>query len=78
MSTQKCRPARDLWSQVKALRMETNWSEQDTVKRHILVDDVWGESHPGSFHLNTLNDASSMGVDEAGGRAARASCDRYL
>ncbi len=71
MSTQKCRPARDLWSQVDALRMGMNWSEEDTSKPHILVDDVWGESHPGSFHLNTLNDEASMGVHEAGGRAAR-------
>lgn len=71
MSTQKCHPARDLWSQVDALRMGMNWSEEDTNKPHILVDDVWGESHPGSFHLNTLNDEASLGVHEAGGRAAR-------
>ena len=68
---QKCENARNLWSQVDALRMGMNWSEEDTKKPHILVDDVFGESHPGSFHLDTLSEQACIGVYEAGGRPAK-------
>lgn len=68
---QKCKGARELWSQVDALRMGMNWSENDTEKPHILVDDVFGESHPGSYHLDILNDEASIGVYESGGRPAK-------
>ena len=69
--TQKCQDARNLWSQVDALRMGMNWSEEDTNKPHILVDDVFGESHPGSFHLDTLSEEACIGVYESGGRPAK-------
>jgi dihydroxy-acid dehydratase len=68
---QQCQNARDLWSQVDALRMGMNWSEDDTNKPQILIDDVFGESHPGSFHLGDLSYEAVLGVHETGGRAAR-------
>lgn len=68
---QKCKTARGLWAQVDALRMGMNWSEGDTEKPHILISDVFGESHPGSFHLNILSDEAAVGIYETGGRPAK-------
>jgi dihydroxy-acid dehydratase len=68
---QKCRFARDLWSQLDALRLGMNYSLEDTAKPQVLVDDCFGESHPGSFHLDKLGDEAVLGVHEAGGRAVR-------
>lgn len=50
---QKCQGARDLWSQLDALRMGMNYSKEDTKKPQVLIDDCYGESHPGSFHLGS-------------------------
>lgn len=71
MTKQKCERVRDLWSQVDALMMGMNWTREDTEKPHILIDDVQGDSHPGSYHLDVLNDEASIGVYEAGGRPAK-------
>lgn len=68
---QKCLDARNLWSQVDALRMGMNWSEEDIAKPHVLINDVFGESHPGSFHLNTLSGEAAVGVYETGGKPAK-------
>lgn len=68
---QKCHGARNLWAQVDALRMGMNWSEADIEKPHILVDDVLGESHPGSFHLDVLSDEACTGIYEYGGKPAK-------
>lgn len=68
---QKSQAVRKLWAQVDALRMGMNWTEDDIEKPHILVDDVFGESHPGSYHLNTLSDEAAIGVYESGGKPAK-------
>jgi dihydroxy-acid dehydratase len=68
---QKCQGPRKLWAQVDALRMGMNWSEEDIEKPQVLIDDVFGESHPGSFHLDTLNEEAAIGVYETGGRPAK-------
>ncbi|EEH0277564.1 dihydroxy-acid dehydratase [Salmonella enterica] len=69
--SQKCQHARDLWSQLGALRLGMNYSKEDVNKLQVLVDDCYGESHPGSFHLNQLGDEAVLGVHESGGRAVR-------
>ncbi|MFQ5727112.1 MAG: dihydroxy-acid dehydratase, partial [Salmonella enterica] len=69
--SQKCQHARDLWSQLDALRLGMNYSKEDVNKLQVLVDDCYGESHPGSFHLNQLGDEAVLGVHESGGRAVR-------
>lgn len=71
MMNQRFRDVRNLWLQSDALRLGMNWSEEDTDKMHILVDDVQGDSHPGSFHLDVLNDEACIGVYEAGGKPAK-------
>lgn len=71
MEKQRCHDVRNLWAQVDALMMGMNWSEEDIEKPHILVDDVQGDSHPGSFHLDVLNNEACIGVYEAGGKPAK-------
>lgn len=68
---QKCNEVRKLWAQVDALRMGMNWTEDDIEKPHVLVDDVFGESHPGSYHLSSLSDEAAIGVYESGGKPAK-------
>ena len=69
--SQKCHFARDLWSQLDALRLGMNYSVEDTEKPQVLIDDCFGESHPGSFHLEKLGYEAMLGVHETGGRAVR-------
>lgn len=65
--TQKSAPQRLLWSQFDALQMGSGWDEEDVKKPQILLEDVYGDSHPGSVHLNQLMEQVKYGVFEKGG-----------
>ncbi len=67
---QKSAPERKLWAQFDALQMGTEWDEEDILKPQILIDDVYGDSHPGSKHLLGLNQQAAIGVYEKGGKPA--------
>lgn len=67
---QKSAPERKLWAQFDALQMGTKWDEEDILKPQILIDDVYGDSHPGSKHLLMLTQHASIGVYERGGKPA--------
>lgn len=67
----KSRQQRQLWAQFDALQLGTGWDEADIGKPQILIDDVAGESHPGSVHLGTLTEQAAAGVFESGGRPGR-------
>jgi len=45
-----------------------DFSEEDLGKVQILIEDVYGESHPGSYHLDELSKQVGIGVYESGGR----------
>lgn len=66
----RCTEARKIWSQSDALKMGMDWDEEDINKPQILIDDVFGESHPGSYHLSGLTNQAAIGVYEKGGRPA--------
>ncbi len=68
---QKSKPHRQFWAQFDALQMGSGWDEEDVKKPQILLDDVYGDSHPGSVHLDRLMDQASYGVLEQGGFPAR-------
>lgn len=68
---QKSAPQRQLWSQFDALQLGTNWDEEDIKKPQILIEDVYGDSHPGSVHLNQLTEQIKYGVYEQGGTPAQ-------
>lgn len=68
---QKSSKERKLWAQFDALQLGSGWTEEDLVKPQILIEDAYGESHPGSVHLNQLTDQVRWGVLEKGGFGAK-------
>ena len=56
------------------LKIGMGWSVADLDKPQILVESSFGDSHPGSGHLNILVEEVRKGVAEAGGFGARYFC----
>jgi dihydroxy-acid dehydratase len=67
---QRSQKARREWIQIDALSCGTGWDEKDLTKPQILIEDVFGASHPGSYHLDGLAQEASIGVFQEGGRPA--------
>jgi len=67
---QRSKKARREWIQIDALSCGTGWDEKDLSKPQILIEDVFGASHPGSYHLNGLAEEASIGVFQEGGKPA--------
>ena len=63
---QKSEKERQLWAQFDALQLGTGWVEDDIGKLQILVEDVYGDSHPGSAHLDAVSRQVVYGVFEEG------------
>ena len=53
------------------LRMGMGWKVEDLDKPQIMVESTFGDSHPGSAHLNRFVEEAVQGVNESGGKAAR-------
>ena len=68
--SQKSKKVRRDWIQLDALSCGTGWEEKDLARPQILIEDVFGASHPGSFHLNGLAEEASIGVFQSGGKPA--------
>lgn len=64
---QKSQKERLLWPQFDALELGSGWDITDITKPQILIEDVHGDSHPGSVHLNQLASQAAFGVYEKGG-----------
>ena len=56
------------------LRLGTGWRPEDLSKPQILVESTFGDSHPGSGHLDRLAEAVRRGIADAGGFGARYFC----
>lgn len=68
---QKSIKERALWAQFDALEMGSGWDDTDITKPQIMIEDVFGDSHPGSVHLNQLAEQAKFGVFEKGGFPAQ-------
>lgn len=68
---QKSIKERALWAQFDALEMGSGWDDTDVTKPQIMIEDVFGDSHPGSVHLNQLAEQAKFGVFEKGGFPAQ-------
>ncbi|MDO5391325.1 MAG: dihydroxy-acid dehydratase [Eubacteriales bacterium] len=53
------------------LRLGTGWKPEDLGKPQVFVESTFGDSHPGSGHLDQLVNAAVEGIAEAGGHGAR-------
>lgn len=56
------------------LRLGTGWMREDLSKPQIFLSSTFGDSHPGSGHLDRLVEAARQGVTQAGGHGARYFC----
>ena len=62
---------RKLAPEMDPLRMGMGWSVEDLEKPQIMVESTYGDSHPGSAHLNIFVEEAVRGINEHGGKAAR-------
>lgn len=62
---------RRLAPELDPLRIGTGWKKEDLEKPQIMIESTFGDSHPGSAHLNILAEEARKGIEEAGGYGAR-------
>ena len=65
---------RKLAPELDPLRLGTGWKPEDLEKPQIFVESTFGDSHPGSGHLDKLVQAACEGIAAAGGKGARYFC----
>ena len=70
----KSQEIRKLAPELDPLRIGTGWKKEDLEKPQVMIESTFGDSHPGSGHLNILVDEVRKGVAEAGGYGARYFC----
>ena len=70
----KSQEMRKLAPELDPLRIGTGWKKEDLEKPQVIIESTFGDSHPGSGHLNILVDEVRKGVAEAGGYGARYFC----
>lgn len=74
MKTLRSQELRKLAPELDPLRIGTGWTKEDLSKPQIYVSSTYGDSHPGSGHLNILVEEVRKGIAEAGGFGARYYC----
>ncbi len=65
---------RGLAPELDPLRLGAGWRPEDLSKPQIFIESTFGDSHPGSAHLDRLVEAAREGVAGAGGHGARYFC----
>lgn len=53
------------------LKIGMGWSIEDLAKPQIIVESTFGDSHPGSAHLDQLTAEAMRGISDANGKGAR-------
>lgn len=62
---------RKLAPELDPLRIGTGWKLEDLEKVQVMIESTFGDSHPGSGHLDVLVEEVRKGIEEAGGHGAR-------
>lgn len=62
---------RALAPEMDPLRLGAGWTLEDLEKSQIIVESTFGDSHPGSVHLDKLVNKAVGGINEKGAKAAR-------
>ena len=70
----KSQKIRKLAPELDPLRIGTGWKMEDLAKPQVMIESTFGDSHPGSGHLNVLVEEVRKGIEEAGGHGARYFC----
>ena len=74
MDELKSQEMRKIAPELDPLRIGTGWKPEDLGKPQILIESTFGDSHPGSGHLDILVEEVKKGIEEAGGFGARYFC----
>ena len=74
MGCLKSQEMRKLAPELDPLRIGTGWKPEDLSKPQVFIESTFGDSHPGSGHLDILVEEVKKGVAEAGGFGARYYC----
>lgn len=70
----KSQEVRKIAPEMDPLRIGTGWKKEDLSKVQVLVESTYGDSHPGSVHLNKIGEEVRKGIEEEGGFGARYFC----
>ena len=70
----KSQEMRKIAPEMDPLKLGTGWTVEDLDKPQIFIESTFGDSHPGSGHLDKLVEAAFEGIKDAGGRGARYFC----
>ena len=62
---------RKIAPEMDPLRRGMGWSSEDLSKPQIIVESTFGDSHPGSAHLDEFVKESIEGISEKGGKGSR-------
>lgn len=62
---------RALAPEADPLRMGMGWTKEELSLPQIMVESTWGDSHPGSAHLDKLVNKACEAISASGGRPAR-------
>ena len=62
---------REVAPELDPLRIGTGWKPEDLSKPQVFIESTFGDSHPGSGHLDKLVEKVREGVSDAGGHGAR-------
>lgn len=65
---------RKIAPELDPLRIGTGWKPEDLSKPQVIIENTFGDSHPGSGHLNILVEEVRKGIEKAGGHGARYFC----
>ncbi len=74
MSNLTSQKMRTLAPELDPLRIGTGWTPEDLEKPQIMIESTFGDSHPGSGHLNRLVEEVRKGTAQEGGFGARYFC----
>ena len=69
MKSLKSQEMRKIAPELDPLRIGTGWKPEDLSKPQVIIESTYGDSHPGSGHLNILVEEVKKGIAEAGGFA---------
>lgn len=69
---------RELAPEMDPLRMGMGWKAEELSKPQIIIESTYGNSHPGSSHLNIFVEEAVKGVDENGRKSSALLCNRYV
>ncbi len=65
---------RSLAPESDSLRLGSGWKYEDLSRPQIMIESTFGDSHPGSHHLDSIVESVKKGIYSAGGFGARYFC----